>query len=317
MPTYVVAGTTLRTDLDLPELPTVDGPADPARHWDLVAVGAVDPGPVELVFEHERAGLPWRRVRAGDGTVVVEFVGKACFVARTAARRVELVVEPGLAASTLRHLVIDQLVPHLLVVDGGAVLHASAVAVDGEAIAFLGPSGAGKSSLAGGFVQAGATLLADDYLLVREEGGRHLTTAAYPGLRLWGDSATHFAGSADGLPEVADHLDKRRWAVDALAPSAVPLAAVLVLGHDPGLDEPTCQLGALPGRDAFRFLYQQAFRVARSGRERQEAELDRFVRLVEAVPVLLLEHRRRYEDLPEVVATIREVLARVAGSAPS
>ncbi|GAA4762076.1 hypothetical protein [Novosphingobium ginsenosidimutans] len=45
-------------------------------------------------------------------------------------------------------------------------LHASAVAVDGRAIAFTGPTGAGKSTLAAGLGQLGFPLFCDDSLLV-------------------------------------------------------------------------------------------------------------------------------------------------------
>src|SRR6185436_12200791 len=46
-------------------------------------------------------------------------------------------------------------------------LHASAVLIDGELVAFLAPSGTGKSSLAAAFVTDGAVLFADDLLAVR------------------------------------------------------------------------------------------------------------------------------------------------------
>jgi hypothetical protein len=227
-----------------------------------------------------------------------------------------------LADNTLRHLLIDQVIPRLLAVGGRLVLHASAVAVDGEAIAFIGPSGAGKSSMAAGWVQAGATLLADDFLLLEREpdagvatgSARYLATAAYPGLRLWADSAEHFAGSAAALPPVADYTEKRRWATPLAAGAGeagarLPLRAIVLLGNRPGPDAPVCKVGRLQGADAFMVLFQQAFRVDRSDRADQQAELERVTRLAEAVPVLVVEHRREYGVLSEVVETLRRTLA--------
>ncbi len=55
---------------------------------------------------------------------------------------------------------------------GESVLHASAVAVDGRALAFIGASGMGKSTLATLLCAHGATLITDDALrLVKADGG--------------------------------------------------------------------------------------------------------------------------------------------------
>jgi hypothetical protein len=319
VPTYLVAGIGLDIEIDLPELPLVDPDAVPATVWTVAAVDEVTTGPTTTEFEHltldERM---WCRVSLGVDAVLLEFPQKVDFAVRREGRRVEMAVAPDLAPTTLRHLVIDQLVPHLLSLAGDVVLHASAVAVDGRALAFLGPSGAGKSSLAAGFVQQGAELLADDFLVVRREDGRYLTTAAYPGLRLWEDSAAHFAEEPTALPRVAAYNDKRRWAVDPpTRPADVPLGALLVLGSSPERDdEPTCQLGRVLGRDAFLVVYQQAFRVGRSGRDRQQTELDWFADLAQAVPVLLVEHRRSYEALPAVIDEIHAALGRLGATGP-
>jgi len=47
------------------------------------------------------------------------------------------------------------------------LVHATAIAVDGDAVLLRGPSGAGKSDLALRLIEAGARLLADDQALLR------------------------------------------------------------------------------------------------------------------------------------------------------
>ena len=56
-------------------------------------------------------------------------------------------------------------------------LHATCVALDGLAVLLQGPSGAGKSDLALRLIDRGAVLVADDQVLVRNEGGRLIASA--------------------------------------------------------------------------------------------------------------------------------------------
>jgi HPr kinase/phosphorylase len=51
-----------------------------------------------------------------------------------------------------------------------AILHATAIAVDGRGLLIIGASGAGKSSLALGLIGLGALLVSDDQTLVCADG---------------------------------------------------------------------------------------------------------------------------------------------------
>jgi hypothetical protein len=306
-----VAGIGLVTDLHLPEL-REEPPAGGTTTWTVVVTDAFSPpGPYDVLSEaHQADGRLWSRVLgAADGTYRLEFPGLLAFGIDPATHRVELVDQPGVAESTRAHLVIDQLVPHLVSLGGALVLHASAVAVGDRAVAVIGTSGAGKSSLAAGFVQRGHRLLADDYLLLRQrDDGAYLAVPAYPGLRLWGDSAAFFGGEHQALSPVAHFTDKRRLPVDGDEPAPLPLGAVIVLGYPPEPEAPDCLLERLEGPNAFMVLYRQAFRLERAGRSVHEADLDRFTRLAAAVPVLLMEHRRSFGALRNVLDTIERVL---------
>ncbi len=60
----------------------------------------------------------------------------------------------------------------LLRLRGITCLHASAVAVDGQALAFMGPPGAGKSTTAAAFARRGYPVLTDDITALEEKGER-------------------------------------------------------------------------------------------------------------------------------------------------
>ncbi|MFN4312073.1 MAG: HPr kinase/phosphorylase [Ferrovibrio sp.] len=61
-------------------------------------------------------------------------------------------------------------------------LHATCVAIAGEAVLLRGPSGAGKSDLALRLIDAGARLVADDQTVLAMQGGR-LIASAPPAIR--------------------------------------------------------------------------------------------------------------------------------------
>jgi hypothetical protein len=113
-----------------------------------------------------------------------------------------------------RRLLIAQVLPFAAVIRGLEVLHASAVAVGGEAVAFLGRSGAGKTSMAMALCRLGATFLADDVLSVEREDGCLL---GHPGAPLAGIGR----GPREEMVPMAPH------------PTQLPLKTIFVLDRRP------------------------------------------------------------------------------------
>jgi len=56
-------------------------------------------------------------------------------------------------------------------------LHASCVAIDGQAVVISGPSGSGKSDLALRLLDRGFTLVSDDRTIVRRQGSKLIASA--------------------------------------------------------------------------------------------------------------------------------------------
>jgi hypothetical protein len=303
---YTVAGLTLVTEREIPELSETEG-TDGA--WTV----EYTPGPVPGDLGPARESLTWDgRVWlsiSGDGArYAIRFPELAEFLVEMPPRRISCHPAPGTEGYTIRHLLIDQVVPRVLALDGSLVLHASAVATDEGALAFVGPSGYGKSSLAAGFVTGGARPLADDFLVLSEGDDRFAVLPAYPGLRLWPDSAAFFGGAVEG--PVSENNDKVRVdlgrRLDRTA--AVPLRALVVLSET-WLEYGTeCVVVRMTPREAYMAVYPQAFRMERSGRDRQVAELDRFSRLVSSTTVLRLDYHRAYDQIPAVRAALLAAL---------
>src|SRR5215467_1918075 len=77
-------------------------------------------------------------------------------------------VRRGVQMRTIRHLLLDQVLPVLASRGEINGLHASAVVVDGGAVVFAGETGKGKSTLAALFAAAGYPVVTDDCLLLHQ-----------------------------------------------------------------------------------------------------------------------------------------------------
>jgi hypothetical protein len=134
-----------------------------------------------------------------------------------------------------QRFLIAQVLPFAAVLRGLEVFHASAVAIDGRAVAFLGPSGAGKTSIAMALCRLGASFLADDVLSVERDGDRLL---GHPGAPIAGVAS----GEAERLRRTRSFdsgavlATDPREAMVRVAPQGAPapLTAIFVLDRRPG-----------------------------------------------------------------------------------
>lgn len=177
---------------------------------------------------------------------------------------------------------------------GVVCLHASAVEIDGRAVAFVGASGAGKSSIAAAFARQGRAVLCDDVMPVAESDGAFHAHPAYPRLRLWPDAVESLFGSADALPRIVQNWDKRF--VDLAAEpfrfraSRLPLAAIYVLEPSDG----SAHIATLSSREALLSLIAATYANGLVEGPLRAAEFGIVARLVDSVAVRRL---RRGDDL--------------------
>ena len=141
--------------------------------------------------------------------------------------------EGGMAA--WQRFLIAQVLPFAAVLRGLEAFHASAVAVDGGAVAFLGPSGAGKTSIAMALCRLGATFLADDVLAVERDGGRLLGHPGAPVAGIAGAEAERLRGRRSLDPGTVLTVDPREEVVRVTPQrEPVPLRAIFFLDRRAG-----------------------------------------------------------------------------------
>ena len=298
---YEVAGTTLLSSIPLPELGGISvRNIEPTLVFRLGEPRPQEELPLPYNDVKNTDGSTWLSFVRNNGRYVLRFPELADFSVDTTRQEIYCAPMPDTRRDTIRHLLLDQVVPAVLAKNGAVVLHASAVLTPWGVVAFLGPSGFGKSTLALSFASIGFPAIADDFLVLEESDGRFVATPSYPGVRLWKDSAEQLAPNSGPRRSVAEYTRKRRIVPPTSDMTVGPerLISIITLAEeDLEIGQPP-NLSRVPARDAFMAVYQQAFRLDPSGAERQVAEFDQFNRLIDAVPVSKLFFRHDWAELP-------------------
>ena len=303
--TYRISDIALSSDIAMPELPAVAAAPD----WTFT-VATRRPASVPTWFHRwknpgETPTLSFGRSEHG---YVLRFHGRADFSIDMVRRSIVGLRRGRATPTTLRHLLIDQVMP-LVLSRNRLVLHASAVATPSGAAAFVGFTGSGKSTLAAALSACGFPLLTDDCLVLDTSTRRILARPFYPGARLLPDSVRAVGASLGSSLPVAHDTRKRRLDERHLAcqPDAVPLSQVFVLDR-PGMRraQPSIEVTRLRRVDALVALLQCTFQLDIHDPEAVRRTFERQSRLVGALPV----HRLSYPWHLNRLADTRNAIAR-------
>ena len=177
-------------------------------------------------------------------------------------------------------LFFAQVLPTAGALQGLELLHASAVAIDNDAIAVVSASGGGKSSLAAHLVAAGARFVTDDVLAIEPASDRVL---AYPGPSLLAlDQAELERAGAIGRERFRS--DKVHVEMES-APQAVPLGRLVFLERDCSEEKAVVERLSPPDP---RLLLASTFVAHVDSRRRLEAQLEACAQLAARVPCFRL-----------------------------
>ncbi len=256
-------------------------------------------------------GSVWCAFHRAGRDYRLRFPQLADFLVSADGRCVEAIPTDATNAETVDHLFHNQVLPLALSRRGVLIFHASAVAIDGVALAFLGESGRGKSTLACSLANQGAGLLTDDGLVIEPSGDGLLALPSQPSTRLWRDSCE--ALGLDHLPPApaVSYTDKARLFAGTDLPHCdrpQPLAAALFLGTG-DVDRVTLQ-PMLPAATSMAWL-THSFVLDPQDKPHLAAQFQTIVRLARMGLSYRLDYPRQYHRLPEVHQAIRDHLAAI------
>lgn len=206
---------------------------------------------------------------------------------------------PGVETPSLYNVYLSQVLPMALSRRGRLVFHASAVEVDGCAIAFMGASGRGKSTLAAAFATAGFPFLTDDGLFVEVANGAASVVPGHPSLRLWGDSGEALLGPEPGLEDGKSRILSGDRIAHCTTPR--PLRRIYLIDE---ADDAGIAIGPLAGAPAFTALAAHSFLLADGDARLLEGHFEGLAALAGAGLGASLRYPRRYERLAEVRAAV-------------
>jgi hypothetical protein len=266
-----VFGLDLRTDRPLPFLETATA-APTGRGLEVSlregAEALSRPATAELISDQRRPGGSVNFQIEADAEAGFRIWGPEYgeFVISADGRR--LLGAPGSGGlDAWQRLLVAQALPFAAVLQGLEVLHASAIAIGGEAVALAGGSGSGKTSLALELCRRGAGFLADDVLALELVDG---ALVGHPGAPVAGVDRGEVERLGALAPRALAANDRERVARVPVCAGPAPLRALFFLDRRPdGSAVPRFEVAA----DA-QMLLSSTFNLVLTGPQRLERLLE-------------------------------------------
>lgn len=291
---YRVFGLSVSSTIELPELDEGDATA-PVDVWiDHGAVTVPDPGTRSAVTT---IGADAFMLAIGDvGRFLIQD-GQMITVASAT----------GASDANVRLFLLGSAMGILLHQRRILPLHANAVELGDEAVAFLGHPGAGKSTLAAAFHDAGYRVLSDDVCAITTRSDRFMVEPGIPRLRLWRDALERSGRVVDDHPRAFDTLDKYTVATDrARRGVALPLRAVYLLERQEA-GRGDLSIDRLTGVAAVRALIENTYRGGYISQVGDPAKhVQACAALAAAVPVYRLRRPWSADAIAPSIATLLE-----------
>jgi len=246
---YRIHGLTLTSAMELPEL----APAPAGDESDVL----VEQGDVESRLAKVRDEGPcWM---AGEGQFLLDIAEVARYRV-SGGNHVRIQAAPGATPGDIRVFLLGSALGVLLHQRGLLALHAGAVEVDGQAVAFAGHSGAGKSTLVAHLRQRGHRLISDDLLTVSLDAqGQPWTQPSFARIKLWADALRHIPHREDMLARCHSRLDKFLLsAPDDYRDQPIPLKRLYILAENH--EDDTVSLQPMTGLDAVKTLARETYK---------------------------------------------------------
>jgi hypothetical protein len=249
--------------------------------------------------------------RLGNGSTYLRWASLFEFVISSSGRTIEFRRLKYATDVSFTTYLLGQALSFSLLARGCDALHASAVVVDGGAIAFLGDCGYGKSTLSAAFVARGFPILTDDVLALERRGGRWMAHSGPARVKLFPTIARKLLPSATGrlmnpgTSKLVIRLDHA-----AALESSVPLRALYVLTPPDSVRRRNARIVITPLSEpnAFLQILRATFNLISVSRTRLSNQFGVGTRMAREIPVRRLSYTRALSGIDRVCdAVLKDV----------
>jgi hypothetical protein len=187
---------------------------------------------------------------------------------------------------------------------GLLVLHASAIDVDGQAVAFSAESGCGKSSTAAAFQTFGHRFVCDDVLGINLENNLATVFPAFPQLKLASEVAEVLGHGKDSLFTLDRQEEKKGLRVaDRFLQTPLQLKCIYLLTKSTSINIET-----VGGHDVLMELIRQTLPTRWNG-PGGAIHFQQCTELIKRVPIYRLNRSQDLSSLKNIVTTVKEHLS--------
>jgi hypothetical protein len=256
----------------------------------------------------------WLSLGKEENEYYLKFPDIADFYFSPENKTIDCYGQPDISIETIRHLLLNVVMPLVLTYRGKYFLHVGAIDLKEIGVAFLGKSGFGKSTLTTSFGQKGFPIITDDCVVVEQDQDKFTLMPAPPQLRLWDESIDFlFAQKKPHLSRGVNYTNKAHlYEADAMgivfSSEIVPLGCIYVLCSPESVEEldTTIDIKRLSSREAMFHLLESVFRFDISDKSRVAQEFDFLSKIARSVPCFHLRYPRNFNLLSEVQSAVVE-----------
>ena len=219
----------------------------------------------------------------------------------------EIVIHPlpGVEEPLLRLALLGPVMAALLHQRRLLLLHASAVAIDGGAVAIVGGKGWGKSTLAAALCARDHGLLADDVVALDPAAAKPAVLPGFPRLKLWPDAVAALGDDPEDWPRLWSRVEKRDLSVNGhFARQATPLRRLYILSQ-----AASAVITRLPPQVALQHLSLHAYVALLDKHWLQAGAAAHFrhcAALVRRIPVYSLARPSSHDLLPAIAHLLEQ-----------
>ncbi|MDI6644196.1 MAG: hypothetical protein QME14_03990 [Methanobacteriaceae archaeon] len=201
----------------------------------------------------------------------------------------------------LRSLILGPALGIVLHLQGRLVLHASAVDVNGEAVAIMGHNGMGKSTTTMALVGQGYPLIADDILSIElDQEDNPLLHPGIARIKLWPEVYPRYSEYIKKISVIHPESPKRSCQLKRQSTTTLPLKHIYILEKADNLG-----LSQLNYSEALIELIRNSYCANIFQAEDEKSHFQDYAKIVQKVPIKYLNRIDSLDELEKLVEIIK------------